>query len=733
NNDGDDRRGRGGFGRDDRGGSRDGGRGGRGFNRDDRGGDRGGRGFDRDDQGARRFDERRESQASRAARSNNEPEIPGDIKAEDLDRQVQAQLRTLSGVNAETVARHLVAAGRLIDDEPELAYQHAQAAAARAGRVDVVREAAALTAYAVGKYDEALKEVRAVRRLSGSDALRAVEADCERAAGKPEKALEIINETDFESLDTAEQAELIIVASAARADLGENEAALVIVDDALSQLPEDYDDEVRGRLMSVKVDRLRELGREAEADELEAAIPEIPEDIDIYDLEEIVESDIDDVRSAVRGCKVPLAEAYDAALYDLDGVCYRGNEPIPNAAEFINASREENGLQDIYVTNNASRTPAQVAEKLQGLGIEALAENVMTAAMDIAGIMAGDLEAGAKILVIGGDGLREAISDAGFTIVESADDNPDAVVQGWSADIDWARLSEASYAINNGARFYASNTDASLPQERGFALGNGSLVKAVEHCTGRNAFAGGKPFPGIYRKAAELAGDVKQVLTVGDRLDTDIQGARAARYLAMHVLTGVSTARDIVLSDYNQRPAYLAIDMRQLAEPHPHPRHHTDGHWTCGSSESVHVDRWGNIFIDEDPLTEGSAITLDNYRAVVAAAWETIDNGHKVRCPNFTVVTNEEGNVLVPVPERETEAEEEAVAEELTSEEQVETEENEEVAQTEEPGTVDAELVVEVEESAIDSAEVEDAEETDAVLFELDQPEADPELENLDD
>ncbi|AOZ73482.1 hydrolase [Boudabousia tangfeifanii] len=545
-----------------------------------------------------------------------------------------------------------MAAGRLIDEDPELAYEHAKAAASRAGRVDVVREAAALTAYTVGKYDEALKEVRAMRRLSGSMALRAVEADCERALGRPERALEIFSETDLGTLEAADQVEMIIVAASARADLEETEAGLIMVDNALEQLPADFDEEVTARLKSVKADLLRKLGREDEAAEIEAELPQIVEELEILDLEEVMDSDIDSQRSDLRACKVPLVEAFESLLLDLDGVCYLGDAPVQDAAEAINSAREK-GMVDLYVTNNASRTPDQVAEKLNGLGIEAVAEHVMTAALDIVGIVSSDLEPGSKVLVVGGAGLTEAVTQAGFELVQSADEEPAAVVQGWSADIDWAKLSEVAFALDKGARYYASNLDASLPQERGFALGNGALVAAVETCTGKRPFAGGKPFPGIYRKAAELGGANRRALSVGDRLETDIKGANAARIPALHVLTGVHGPRDVVMAQSLQRPAYVGLTLAALHETHPRANHHMDGTWTCGDSESVAVDRWGEITVGGELLTEGSTLTLDNYRAVIAAAWEKLDLGHRVKCPDFKVVSNDDENEILPLPQSE--------------------------------------------------------------------------------
>ncbi|WP_420111891.1 hypothetical protein [Pseudactinotalea sp.] len=158
-----------------------------------------------------------------------EPEIPEDVDWQQLDRQARARLRTLSKANAERVGQHLVMAGRLIDDDPDLAYEHAQAAVRRAGRVDVVREAAALTAYAAGRYAEALREVRTVRRLSGVDAHRAIEADCERGLGRPDRALVIIAEAPS-TLSADDLAELALVEAGARTDLGELDAALSVIE-----------------------------------------------------------------------------------------------------------------------------------------------------------------------------------------------------------------------------------------------------------------------------------------------------------------------------------------------------------------------------------------------------------------------------------------------------------------------------------------------------------------------
>ena len=523
-------------------------------------GERSGR-FDRDSRDRRfsgRDDRRgtgrdfRDTKRSSAPRSRDEytapngdePTIPAGVSAEELDNDALRSLATLSGINSDIVARHLVMAGQLIDLDPELAYKHAKAAASRAGRVDVVREASALTAYAAGHYEEALREVRAMRRLRGDLSLRAIEADCERGLGRPERAIEIIDQTDTSQLDLAEQVELVLVSSGARADLGQNEVGLVIVDDAIAALGEDADPEFLRRLMSVQADRLRELGRDEEADQVEANIPEEEEDPDIVDVGLFADADVDDRRSPLKGSKGALYTNFDAALLDLDGTAYSGKLPIEHAATAAEEAREA-GLKIGFVTNNASRTPLTVAEQLKELGFKAEPKDIMTSAMDVIAVMSEHLDEGASVYVVGGEGLRQALREAGYVLVDSADEEPAAVVQGFDASVTWAQLTEAAFALQRGAQYFATNLDATLPQERGFALGNGALVRAVSYATRKRPVAAGKPEPGIYQRAAELL-DSENPIAVGDRLETDILGAVAAGIPALHVLTGVHDARAVI-------------------------------------------------------------------------------------------------------------------------------------------------------------------------------------------
>ncbi|MDO5722106.1 MAG: HAD-IIA family hydrolase, partial [Actinomycetaceae bacterium] len=574
--------------------------------------------------------------------------IPPGLEGSELDEATYRALGTLGEHNQERVGKLLVMAGQLIDLDPEQAYVYAQAAVKRAGRVDVVREAAALTAYVTGRYAEALREVRAVRRMRGDQSLRAVEADCERGLDKPDKALEIVEQTDMSALPLSEQVELVLVAAGARADMEEHDTALVLIEDALHKLGDHADDQTRRRLMVAQADFLRQAGREEEAAEVEARTPAEEEDNDIIDVQLFADADIDNRRSDLKGSGKAPAETYDTLLLDLDGVCYMGKNPVEHADTAV-TSAVEAGMKQVFVTNNSSRTPEAIAQQLQELGIPAQAENIMTSAMDVIGIMEDKVPAGAKVFVIGGEGLRQALADAGYQVVESADDQPEAVVQGFDSSVDWAMLSEGALAITAGAQYFATNLDASLPVERGYALGNGALVRAVRYCTSRKPEAAGKPLPGIFHRAIEMV-EGEKAIAVGDRLETDIAGAIAAGVPALHVLTGVHDAKAVVLADRGLRPQFVHTDMRGLNEPHPRPDHHKDGTWTCGVSQVAKVIA-GHLSLDGVVLTEPTTVTLDSYRALIAAAWDWAADNPKVVCPLLTVVGNDDPEGIVTAPE----------------------------------------------------------------------------------
>lgn len=336
----------------------------------------------------------------------------------------------------------------------------------------------------------------------------------------------------------------------------------------------------------------------------------------------------------------PLSSAHDLALLDLDGVCYRGAQPVAHAAEGLREAKA-NGMALSYVTNNAGRTPRSVAAQLTELDIPTQPEQIMTASISAATNLRKRYPAGSLMLAIGGEGLRVALVEAGFELAKDADENPVAVVQGLDKKLGWAELSESAFAIQRGAEFVATNNDATLPIERGQALGNGALIAAVEHATGVKARPGGKPHPDIFHQTIEIHGG-KNPLAIGDRLNTDIAGAQAADIPGLHVLTGVSDARDVIEAIPAQRPNYLAVDLRGLNQPHPCPTPDSEGQWVCRQAvakvENQRLRLWENQR-EIDLGGERATISLNGWRALACAAWEASDDGEKLtRLPLLEVV-----------------------------------------------------------------------------------------------
>lgn len=252
---------------------------------------------------------------------------------------------------------------------------------------------------------------------------------------------------------------------------------------------------------------------------------------------------------------------YDALLFDLDGTVWEGGRAIEHAVEAIGGA----AAPCIYITNNASRGPEEVAGMLNAIGIGAAAQDVLTSAMAAVELLAEKVEAGAKVLVLGADSFKEMTRTAGFQVVDSADDAPAAVLQGHSPATGWAELSEAALAIRAGALYFASNLDTTLPMERGLCVGNGSMVAAVVSATGVEPVSAGKPLPAMFHSAARRAGAARP-LAVGDRLNTDIAGGVAAGMDSLHVLTGVSRHFALVAADASERPTYLAEHLGDLSK-----------------------------------------------------------------------------------------------------------------------------------------------------------------------
>lgn len=257
-----------------------------------------------------------------------------------------------------------------------------------------------------------------------------------------------------------------------------------------------------------------------------------------------------------------LIDHYDAVLFDLDGVLYAGAEAIPAAPECVRRLKQV-GVRCSFVTNNASRSAEEIAEHLRELGIDAKAEEVFGSAPAGVELMSQNLPSGSHVLVTGSDYLRSLVRQAGYTVVKSAAESPDAVIQGFDPTLGWSDLAEASYAVNSGAAWFATNLDRSVPRERGIAPANGALVEAVSFGTGTYPRAAGKPEPVMFEQAAHALG-ASAPLVIGDRLDTDILGGNRAGYATALVLTGATTAEEAAAAEGQERPQWLLRTLTDL-------------------------------------------------------------------------------------------------------------------------------------------------------------------------
>ncbi|MFB6819523.1 HAD-IIA family hydrolase [Streptomyces sp. NPDC056347] len=324
-------------------------------------------------------------------------------------------------------------------------------------------------------------------------------------------------------------------------------------------------------------------------------------------------------RSRIRpgGSSTVLSRAYDTALLDLDGVVYAGDHAIVHAVDALTEARD-GGMHLAYVTNNALRTPDAVAAHLTRLGVPAEPGDVITSAQAVARLMADQLPAGAKVLVVGGEGLWSAVRERGLVPVESADDGPAAVVQGYGGpDMAWGRFAEAAYAIARGVPWFASNTDLTIPSARGIAPGNGAAVEVVRIATGAEPQVAGKPLPPMHRETVLRTG-AERPLVVGDRLDTDIEGAFNGGVDSLLVLTGVADAARLLAAVPEHRPTYVDADLRGLLTGQPEVVAGGGG-FVCGG--------WTASVRGDELALEGDGDALDGLRALCGAAWSYAEEG----------------------------------------------------------------------------------------------------------
>ncbi|WP_018295434.1 HAD hydrolase-like protein [Corynebacterium lubricantis] len=256
-----------------------------------------------------------------------------------------------------------------------------------------------------------------------------------------------------------------------------------------------------------------------------------------------------------------LSQQYDSLLLDLDGTVWAGGAAIDWAVDSI----KQAGLPSVYVTNNASRGPQEVADKLNGIGLDVAATDVLTSAQAAITLAESVLEPGDPVYVVGAPSFKDLVTSAGYRVVDSADENPKVVLHGHFTETGWHQLSEAALAIRGGATYLATNLDTTLPMERGLHVGNGSMVAAVTSATGVTPASAGKPGPTMFHQAASGL-QSQRPLVVGDRLNTDIAGGVAAKMDVLHVLTGVSGPLELIEAPAEQRPTYIGEDLRALSE-----------------------------------------------------------------------------------------------------------------------------------------------------------------------
>lgn len=317
--------------------------------------------------------------------------------------------------------------------------------------------------------------------------------------------------------------------------------------------------------------------------------------------------------------ETPL-DGVELLLADLDGVIYRGPDPIPYAVEGIN--RASSSMKVGYITNNAARTDVSVAAHLTDLGLTVAPEEVVTSSQAAVKLLANLVPAGSTILVVGGEGLRSELEKAGFVCTDSAIDGPAAVAQGFAPEVAWTNLAEAAFALGPNAPggeipWIATNNDWTIPQARGTAPGNGTLVSAVHTAVGRFPVVAGKPEVAIFEAALERFAAASAIV-VGDRLDTDIRGANRAGLRSALVLTGIDQPKQVLAAATGERPQYILEDCRGLFEPYPQTLiEETDGIVITTVGDATVARRGGDIRIIET----GTGLNL--LRAGAATIWNS--------------------------------------------------------------------------------------------------------------
>lgn len=296
-------------------------------------------------------------------------------------------------------------------------------------------------------------------------------------------------------------------------------------------------------------------------------------------------------------------------------------------------------MQVEYTTNNSSRFQRVVAEQLRGFGLDVEPRQVITSSVVAARMVARHVPVGARILVLGAEHLREEVAGQGLTVVDHAEDTPEAVIQGWYPDMTWQQMAEVSYAVERGALYLVTNRDLTIPRELGIAPGCGSMIQAVINATGAEPIASaGKPESAMYDEARLLAAgnetepvSRESCLAIGDRLDTDIEAGNRGGYDSLAVLTGVTNPHELMTAPAHLRPSYIVRDLRGLQEAQPSTDASDGNVWTCADATAR---------LEDGSLTVSDATDINALRAACAAAWTYADNGGdigSVSLPEFSL------------------------------------------------------------------------------------------------
>ena len=309
----------------------------------------------------------------------------------------------------------------------------------------------------------------------------------------------------------------------------------------------------------------------------------------------------------------PIVEAHDLVMFDLDGVVYVGGDAIDGVAARIERVRDS-GRHVAFVTNNASRTPDQVAEKLLGVGVDAVAADVVTSAQAAARVLAEAHGAGAKVLLLGGEGLRVALVEAGLEPV----DDPDgavAVASGYGPDVRWREIMRVSTLVRDGLPYVASNADMTIPTPYGLAPGHGVLVQTIAGFAGVEPTVAGKPERPLMEETVLRVGGERPIM-VGDRLDTDVEGAHAIGVPSLLVLTGVSWLEDLATATPELRPSYISPTLEGLFESHPVP---------AVTDAGAELNGWTATLAHGRLRVTGTGSDADWWRVAATACWRHLD------------------------------------------------------------------------------------------------------------